>query len=277
LTRCAGCRPPGRRARDDHHAADPHTSEPIPPLRRSVARSSALARRHPKIIGNRPTAATPAANRFASASHHHAHATLQPTDRLFLLRLRPPAAVETSIAPSHYPAECTQSDAFVQPSLRARPGRANSDSFSGEAFITNGAGEECRLAENHVAFFPGGSSCTWRVTRPIKKVAILRMDLPPPFGLCVRIWHLLLRILTVRGGSSSPVSRAKLGARSADRCRSVSVEGIGGGRGVVAGGLREIERRLGSAERLSACHAQARRKGGSIQFYVLQIPSRKDL
>jgi hypothetical protein len=38
--------------------------------------------------------------------------------------------VETSIGPAHYPAECTQSDAFLQPSLRARKGRANSNSFS---------------------------------------------------------------------------------------------------------------------------------------------------
>ena len=35
-----------------------------------------------------------------------------------------PAAVETSIGPAHYPAECTQSDAFLQLSLRARYGRA---------------------------------------------------------------------------------------------------------------------------------------------------------
>ena len=92
----AGCRPPGRKARDDHHAADAH--KPIAPLRRSVAGSSALARRHPRIIGNPPTPAAAAANRLASASHHHPHATLQPTDCLILLPQRLPAAVETSIA-----------------------------------------------------------------------------------------------------------------------------------------------------------------------------------
>jgi hypothetical protein len=47
-----------------------------------------------------------------------------------LLPQRLPAAVETSIGPAHYPAECTHSDAFLQPSLRARKGRANSNSFS---------------------------------------------------------------------------------------------------------------------------------------------------
>ena len=56
---------------------------------------------------------------------------LQPADCLILLPQRLPAAVETSIVPAHYPAECTQSDAFLQPSLRARKGRANSNSFEG--------------------------------------------------------------------------------------------------------------------------------------------------
>ena len=66
---------------------------------------------------------------MASASDHRAHAALQPADCLVLLPQRLPAAVETSIGPAHYPAECTQSDAFLQPSLRARYGRANSNSF----------------------------------------------------------------------------------------------------------------------------------------------------
>ena len=66
---------------------------------------------------------------MASASDHRAHAALQPADCLILLPQRLPAAVETSIGPAHYPAECTQSDAFLQPSLRARKGRANSNSF----------------------------------------------------------------------------------------------------------------------------------------------------
>src|SRR5580698_8129378 len=66
---------------------------------------------------------------MASASDHRAHAALQPADCLILLPQRLPAAAETSIGPAHYPAECTQSDAFLQPSLRARNGRANSNSF----------------------------------------------------------------------------------------------------------------------------------------------------
>ena len=67
---------------------------------------------------------------MASASDYRAHAALQPADCLILLPQRLPAAVETSIGPAHYPAECTQSDAFLQPSLRARKGRANSNSLT---------------------------------------------------------------------------------------------------------------------------------------------------
>src|ERR1700730_14698482 len=67
---------------------------------------------------------------MASARDHRAHAALQPADCLVLLPQPLPAAVEPSIGPAHYPAECTQSDAFLQPSLRARKGRANSNSFS---------------------------------------------------------------------------------------------------------------------------------------------------
>src|ERR1700732_76877 len=61
---------------------------------------------------------------MASASDHRAHEALHPADSLILLPQRLPAAAETSIGPAHYPAECTQSDAFLQPSLRARKGRA---------------------------------------------------------------------------------------------------------------------------------------------------------
>jgi uncharacterized cupin superfamily protein len=77
--------------------------------------------------------------------------------------------------------------------------------ISGEAFVTDETGKECRLAEGHVAFFPGGSSSRWRVTRPIRKVAVLRKDLPWPVGFAVRAWHRLLRIAGLRrGGSLGP-------------------------------------------------------------------------
>src|ERR1700722_15331517 len=84
---------------------------------------------------------------MASASDHRAHAALQPADCLVLLPQRLPAAVETSIGPAHYPAECTQSDAFLQPSLRARNGRANSNSFYDPGIIHNPTGIRGLISE----------------------------------------------------------------------------------------------------------------------------------
>ena len=74
--------------------------------------------------------------------------------------------------------------------------------ISGEVFITTEKGPEKRLGQGDMGFFPAGSSCIWRVNERIKKVAILRKDLPPPLGIGVRVWHKLLRILGLRGGSS---------------------------------------------------------------------------
>lgn len=75
----------------------------------------------------------------------------------------------------------------------------------GEVFITDGSGEERRLGPGDMGFFPAGSSCRWRVTRRIKKIAILRKDLPLALGFGVRVWHKLLRMAHVRG-RSTPLS-----------------------------------------------------------------------
>jgi uncharacterized protein len=74
--------------------------------------------------------------------------------------------------------------------------------LSGEAFVTNERGEECRLAEGHVAVFPGGSSSRWRITAPIRKVAVLRPDMPRLVAFGVLAWHRLLRICGWRGGAA---------------------------------------------------------------------------
>jgi uncharacterized cupin superfamily protein len=73
---------------------------------------------------------------------------------------------------------------------------------SGEVFITTEKSGERRLGQGDVAFFPAGTSCTWRITDHIKKVAILRKDLPPLLGIGVRAWNKLLRIAGVRGQAS---------------------------------------------------------------------------
>lgn len=50
--------------------------------------------------------------------------------------------------------------------------------ISGKVFITTEKGEERRLRQGDMGFFPAGSSCTWRINDRVKKVAILRKDLP---------------------------------------------------------------------------------------------------
>jgi uncharacterized cupin superfamily protein len=74
--------------------------------------------------------------------------------------------------------------------------------ISGEVFISTKDGEERRLGQGDMGFFPAGSSCTWRITDRIKKVAVLRKDLPHPLGFGVRGWHKILRIARVRSQSS---------------------------------------------------------------------------
>jgi hypothetical protein len=53
-----------------------------------------------------------------------------------------------------------------------------------------------------MGFFPAGSSCVWRVIHHVKKVAILRHDLPPLLGISVKCWHKLLDIIGLRRQSS---------------------------------------------------------------------------
>jgi uncharacterized protein len=74
--------------------------------------------------------------------------------------------------------------------------------ISGEVFISTGTGEERRLGEGDMAVFPGGVSCNWRVTQPLKKIAITRKDLPRPLGFAVRACHKLVRIMGLRRGNS---------------------------------------------------------------------------
>ncbi len=74
--------------------------------------------------------------------------------------------------------------------------------ISGEAFITTEKDKERRLSQGDMGFFPAGSSCTWRIDDRVKKVAVLRKDLPPLLGIGVRAWHKFLRIIGLRGQSS---------------------------------------------------------------------------
>jgi uncharacterized cupin superfamily protein len=72
---------------------------------------------------------------------------------------------------------------------------------SGEVFITNEKGEEQRFGPGDLAFFPSGSSAVWRVPERVRKIAVLRQTMWPPFGFVLRAWNKLMRISGLKGPS----------------------------------------------------------------------------
>ena len=66
--------------------------------------------------------------------------------------------------------------------------------MSGEAFITTEDGSERHLRPGDLVFFPAGSSCTWRITAPIRKSAVLRETMWPPLGMALKIAKKILRM-----------------------------------------------------------------------------------
>ena len=73
--------------------------------------------------------------------------------------------------------------------------------ISGEAFMINDKGEERRFGPGDMAFFPAGSSCTWRVTQHLRKVGVLRESMWRPLGLGLKAWRKGLRMIGLVGKS----------------------------------------------------------------------------
>jgi uncharacterized cupin superfamily protein len=73
--------------------------------------------------------------------------------------------------------------------------------ISGEAFMINDKGVERRFGPGDLGFFPAGTSCTWRITQPLRKVGILKESMWGPLGLAVKAWHKLLRMAGLAGES----------------------------------------------------------------------------
>jgi uncharacterized cupin superfamily protein len=74
---------------------------------------------------------------------------------------------------------------------------------SGEAFITSESGVERRLGPGDLGFFPAGSSCIWRITGGVRKVAFLRHGMPRPMGFCLRAWDRVLGMMGLGAVSST--------------------------------------------------------------------------
>src|ERR1700674_1523665 len=72
---------------------------------------------------------------------------------------------------------------------------------SGEAFLINEKGEERRFGPGDLGFFPAGTSCTWRVSEHIRKIAVLRETMWRPLGFSLKVWNKVLRIVVLSGKS----------------------------------------------------------------------------
>jgi uncharacterized cupin superfamily protein len=80
--------------------------------------------------------------------------------------------------------------------------------LSGVAYMTSEqGGEERRYGPGDVGFFPAGTSCTWRVTEPIRKIAILRETMWAPLGMGLKLWNKILRTVGLTGKLPSRFTR----------------------------------------------------------------------
>jgi hypothetical protein len=75
--------------------------------------------------------------------------------------------------------------------------------LSGEAFMTNEAGEERRFAAGDLGFFPAGYACNWRITETFRKVAVIRETLWTPLGYGLKALNKLMRMTDP--GNKSPL------------------------------------------------------------------------
>lgn len=71
--------------------------------------------------------------------------------------------------------------------------------IAGETYLTMQDGQERRLSAGDVAFFPAGSTCTWRITNKVRKLAVLRNTLPLPLSITLRAWNKILKVLGLKG------------------------------------------------------------------------------
>lgn len=65
--------------------------------------------------------------------------------------------------------------------------------LAGEAFMTDDNGEEHRFGAGDIAVIAAGTSCRWRVTEPIRKVAVVRETMWRPLGFMLKISKKLFR------------------------------------------------------------------------------------
>src|ERR1700691_2030821 len=65
--------------------------------------------------------------------------------------------------------------------------------LAGEAFMTDDSGEEHRFGAEDIAVIAAGTNCKWRVTEPIRKVAVVRETIWRPLGFMLKVSKKLFR------------------------------------------------------------------------------------
>jgi uncharacterized cupin superfamily protein len=95
--------------------------------------------------------------------------------------------------------------------------------LSGEVFITDESGIERRLGPGDTVFFASGSTCLWRVTEDVRKVAVCHVAVPRLVGLGLRAWNKLCRIASeILGLGDEPVASGLTAAKPMGVSRSNS-------------------------------------------------------
>ncbi len=65
--------------------------------------------------------------------------------------------------------------------------------LGGQAFMVDEENQEHRFGAGDIAFIAAGTSCTWRVTEQIRKVAVVRETIWRPLGFVLKVSKKLLR------------------------------------------------------------------------------------
>jgi uncharacterized cupin superfamily protein len=95
--------------------------------------------------------------------------------------------------------------------------------LSGEVFITDESGTERRLGPGDSVFFASGSTCLWRITEDIRKVAVCHVAVPRLVSLGLRAWNKLCRITAqILGLDEEPVESGLTAAKPMGASRSGS-------------------------------------------------------
>ena len=86
--------------------------------------------------------------------------------------------------------------------------------LSGEVFITDESGTERRLGPGDTVFFASGSTCLWRITEDIRKVAVCHVAVPRLVSLGLRAWNKLCRVTAqILGLDDQPVESGLTAAK----------------------------------------------------------------